>query len=109
MPDEMLDNRRPVAARNAVAPNPAFFQMGCINSKDVAFPLTGGESLRRVQRIIRRVRPTIHPDRTLRAPGKMVRVNGNELLRILIAFLPNPHACEARNIVGRMYPALILG
>src|SRR2546422_11228140 len=37
----------------------------------------------------------------------MVRMNRDKLLGILIAFFPNAHAGETRNIVGRMHSTLI--
>src|SRR6266487_5850983 len=61
-----------------------------------------------MQRVVGRMRPSIHPDCSLRTPREMMGMNRNELLRCRIPFFPNPHAPETRYVIRRMHPALIL-
>ena len=62
MTDEMLDDGGAVAPRNAVAANPAFFEVRRVDRQDVAFPLPGRKPHPRVWRRVRGMRASIHPD-----------------------------------------------
>src|ERR1700722_721217 len=81
--------------------------MRCRDGENVALPFTGGEALRGVQRILGRMGAAIHPDGALGAPGEVMRVDGDQLLRILIKLFPHADAGEAGNIIGRVNAALI--
>ena len=107
VPDEMLADRRPVAAGQAVAAGPAFLQVRGRHRQDVLFPRAGRKAHRGVQRVVGRMRTSVHPDRPLGAPGEMVRVDRDELLRRGVALFPDAHAGEARHVVGRMHAALV--
>ena len=50
------------AARDAVAANPAFFQMIGDDGQRVAFPFAGGETLPGVASVVGRVGAAVHPD-----------------------------------------------
>src|SRR5580658_1970757 len=79
------------------------------DGESVAFPFAGGETLRGMQRILGRMGAAIHPYGTLGAPREVVRVNGDERLRILVELLPDAHAGEAGDVIGWVDAALILG
>ena len=64
--DEVLDERGLVAARHAVAAEPAFLQVRGRHLEHVAFPLAGRETLPAVLRVRRWTRPAVHVDRTAR-------------------------------------------
>src|SRR5262249_10236988 len=96
-----------ITSRDSVAPDPSFFQMRCIDGQNVAFPLSRGKSLGGVERIFRRMRTAIHPDSAFRSPCEMMRVNRNELLRVRVPLFPDQHSAKARNVIRRVYAALI--
>ena len=110
MPDPMLGQRRSVAARDAVPPDPADLEMRGGDGENVAVPLACRESLPGVRRVFRRMRPAIHIDGSLGSLPGAVRVPRDDLLRGRIHFLPDPHIeRSARRVVGRMRLALMLG
>ena len=109
MTDEMLDDGGAVAPRNAVAANPAFFEVRRVDRQNVAVPFAGREAHRRVQCVVRRVRTAIHPDRSLGAPGEVMNVDRDELLRVAIALFRDPKAGETWSVIGWVNAALVLG
>ena len=90
MPDVMLDDCAQVAARRAAAPIEFFFDVGCGDGQNVAVPLSGGEAHERVRRILRRMRPPVHPDRPPLLIGSEELPERNDLLRRRIFFGPYP-------------------
>jgi hypothetical protein len=93
--------------RDAVASRPAFLQVRGRHRQDVLVPFARREPHRGVKRIVGRMGTSIHPDGPFRAPRKVMRMNRDELLRGGVAFLPDPHASEAGDVVGRVHAALI--
>ena len=61
---------RLVAARHAVAADPAHLQVRGRDGEHVAVPLAGRESLPGVRRVFRRMRTAVHPDRALGLPAR---------------------------------------
>jgi len=98
-----------VAARQAIPPEPALFEMIGGHGQNVTLPLSGGKAHGRVQGIFRRVRASIHPDGSLRSPREMVEVDSHQVLGVSVIFFPNPDIGEGRGIVGGMHAALVFG
>ena len=67
VPDEIFVHGGPIAARDAVAPDPVLFQVRGGNDQRIAVPLTGRKPLPGMPGVIRRMRPAIHPDGLFRA------------------------------------------
>ena len=55
------------------------------------------------------MRTAIHPDRSLGAPGEVMNMNRDQLLRVAIALFPDAKTGEARCVIRWMHAALILG
>src|SRR5690606_31719657 len=72
MPYEMLGDDGAVAARDAVATEPALFQVRRRDLQRAAFPLTGREAHRRVFRVLGRRVTAVHPDRPHRVPREVL-------------------------------------
>src|SRR2546422_958549 len=109
VPDEMLGENRAVAPGNTVTPDPADLEMRGRHRQHVPVPFPGREPLPGVSRVFRRMRTSIHPDRSFRSLPRDVRMICNELLRVLIDFLPHAQIRRApRGVVRRMRLALML-
>ena len=81
VPVEAIGQRRPVAAEAAVALDVAELGVRGDGGQGVAFPRAGGEAAVRVRRVLRRMRPSVHPDHRLVAIAPPQDLPGQQLLR----------------------------
>ena len=110
MPDQMFGRGGVFAARDPIAPDPAFLEMCGGDGQHVAVPFAGGKSLPGVRGVGWRMRTAVHPNGSLgRLPGNM-GVISDQLLRVAVHFLPDTQVGgSAPGVIGRMRATLILG
>ena len=99
-----------IAAHEAGAADVGFLEVSRRRDEDVAFPLASREPAPGVQRVGRRVRPAVHPDRRLLLLLIQVPVVGDDFLRRWIHVGPHPHLRERslEGVVPGMWTARIL-
>src|SRR5579862_9915585 len=102
MPHDVSGDRGSVAAGNSVSPDPAFLEMVGGHLKNVPLPLSSREALPSVRRIGWWVRAAVHVDCLFGRLPRDVGVVGDELLGLLIYFLPDPEQ-------GRSTPGIVGG
>src|ERR1700760_4781157 len=111
MAREMFRHRGLIAAWNAIAADVVPLKMRRCYGKDISFPFSRGEALPRMPRVFGRMRPAIHPDGALHAPGVTANTNRGDLLSDGIFVGPDAHrkARAAEQIVGAVRDALAFG
>ena len=99
-------HRRLVAVKESHPADVVLLQMGRRHDEHVAFPRAGRESAPGVNRVLRRMRTSVHPDRDLLLLLVRVRVPGDHFLRRLIDLGPHAHPREAafEAVVERVRP-----
>ena len=109
MPHPMLHDRGAIALWNAGAPEEAGLDVRGRDREDVAVPVAGRKPHERVRRIIRRVRPAIHPDGAVQLERTQIHLDGQKLLRIGIALLRDAELIRPEeDIRERVRRALVL-
>ncbi len=109
VPHPMLHDCGAIALWNAGAPEETGFDVCGRDREDVAVPIARRKPHERVRRIVRRVRPAIHPDGAVQLERTQIHVDGPELLRIGVALLRNPELIRAdEDIRKRVRRALVL-
>jgi hypothetical protein len=106
---EVLGHRSRIATCHAVATQPAFLQMRGGDLEVVANPFARRETHRRVLGELGRMRPAIHPECSLRAPGEVLQVDRHELLSLGVDLVPHANVREAIGVIRRMHATLIVG
>src|SRR5262245_41439460 len=100
----MFGNRRQVAARDAAAPVELFLDMRGCDREDVAMPLSGGETHECMRSVFRRMRTTVHPDRSPLLIRAEVLAISDDLLRRRLFLGPHPElqrpTINVRQVVG---------
>ena len=99
--DEELDERRLIALRQTVAPQPALLEMRRLHFERLPDETSGREAHPRVRRLRRRMRAAVHPDRAVSFERLVVPVNGDEPLRVRIALFPGARVADRPNGVRR--------
>ena len=102
MADDVLGDRRAVAGGHAVALNPPRLDVRGVNGEHRAFPLARREARPGVRGVLRRVRPAVHPDHPDVAAARAGTIDlvGDQLLRVVVDDLGDPHASASAGPVG---------
>ena len=104
-------NRRQIAPHHSHPADIRLLEMGGRDDKDVAVPFTGRKAAPGMQRVGRRARAAVHPDRDFLLHLVDVTVIRDHLLRGLVDIRPELHLRQDRfeRVVPRMRPADELG
>jgi hypothetical protein len=106
--DPVLGECCAVAAGDAVAADPADFEVRGGDYENVALPFARRETLPGMWRVGAGMWPSVHPDSALRSLPGDVGVPGDDLLRGGVDFLPDAEVGRAaRAVVGRVRLALM--
>src|SRR5687767_540301 len=98
-PDEELLERRLVAFGNPVPREPALLQVRGTYRQRGAHETAGRESHPGMRSVGRRVWPTVHPDGSFPFERLAEPVNGDQLVRVRVAFLPRPRVAERAHLI----------
>ena len=101
VPDEELDQRRLIALRQAVSPQPALLEMRRLDFERLPDETSGREAHPRVRRPRRRVRTAVHPDGAVSFERLVVPVNRDQTLRVWIALFPRSRVADRPDGVRR--------
>ena len=99
--DEELDQRRLIALRQSVSPQPALLEMRRLHLERLPDETSRREAHPRVRRPRRRMRTAVHPDRAVPFERLVVPVNRDEPLRVRIALLPGARVADRADGVRR--------
>src|SRR2546428_13564879 len=99
VPNEVFCDRSGVALRRAIRAEPAAVDVRCGHGQDVAFERSCRETGKRVRRISRRVRTSIHINRPVDLSNLAPVPDGDQSLREWISLLPDP-------VISRRHPGI---
>src|SRR5439155_19843820 len=101
VPDDVLDDPRAIARRNAVALNPSRLDVRRLDGEHRAVPAAGREALPCVRGVLGRMRPAVHPDHAddAGARGGSIDLVGDELLRVVVDDFRDAHVAAAASPV----------
>src|SRR5205809_7132250 len=105
----MFGQRDLVAGGKSVAAVPTLFNVcGCYR-QGVSFPFSRREAHPGVSRVVRGMRPSVHPDSAVLFVRTDVLLDRDKLLSVGLSFLPDPHLQGTAIDVGdRVHLALML-
>ncbi len=99
--NEELDERRLIAFWQAVAAKPALFEMRGLYLERLPDEASRREPHPGVRRPARRMRTSVHPDGAVAFEGLVVPVNGDQSLRVRVAFFPRARVADRAHRIGR--------